>query len=60
MATSATGTSTTQGVGIYNNSLLELRNVVVADNTGKAFAPHGAAEGGGIWNGVAVTGPRSS
>jgi hypothetical protein len=57
VASSDTGTATTQGAGIFNNSLLELRNVVVDHNIGKAAAPTGAAEGGGIWNGVAVTGP---
>jgi hypothetical protein len=57
VASSATGTATTQGAGIYNNSLLELRNVVVDHNTAKASGPSGAAEGGGIWNGVAVSGP---
>jgi hypothetical protein len=29
----------------------------VDGNVGKADGPAGAAEGGGIWNGVAVTGP---
>jgi hypothetical protein len=57
VASSATGMATTQGAGIFNNSLLELRNVVVDHNIGKAAAPTGAAEGGGIWNGVAVSGP---
>jgi hypothetical protein len=57
VATSATGSANVQGAGVYNNSLLELRRTVVDGNLGKADAPAGAAEGGGIWNGVAVTGP---
>jgi hypothetical protein len=57
LASSATGTATSQGAGIFNNSLLELRRVVVSDNVAKAFAPDGMAEGGGIWNGVQLSGP---
>jgi hypothetical protein len=57
LASSASGTARVQGAGIYNNSLLELRRTVVSDNVGRASAPNGIAEGGGIWNGVAVTGP---
>lgn len=34
-----------------------LRRTVVSDTVGKVSAPNGLAEGGGIWNGVAVTGP---
>jgi putative intracellular protease/amidase len=57
LASSASGTATAQGAGIFNNGLLELRRTVVSDNLGKASAPGGVAEGGGIWNGVLVTGP---
>ena len=46
-----------QGGGVYNNSLLDLRRVVVGANLAKATGASGAAEGGGIWNGVAITGP---
>jgi hypothetical protein len=57
VAKSATGTATVQGAGIFSNSLLELQRTAVDGNVGKADAPTGAAEGGGIWNGVAVSGP---
>jgi hypothetical protein len=57
VASSASGEARVQGAAIYNNSLLELRRTVVSDNVGRASAPNGIAEGGGIWNGVAVTGP---
>jgi hypothetical protein len=57
VATSTAGAAITQGAGIYNNSLLDLRNVAVTLNAGKATGPSGAAEGGGIWNGVAISGP---
>jgi hypothetical protein len=56
-AISDTGTALTQGGGVYNNGLLELRKTLVTLNVGKAFAPSGSAEGGGIWNGVGFTGP---
>jgi hypothetical protein len=57
VAASDTGAAISQGAGVYNNSLLDLRRVLVTRNTGKANGPSGAAEGGGIWNGVAVSGP---
>jgi hypothetical protein len=57
VASTSTGTATSQGGGIFNNSLLELRRVVVSDNVAKALGPDGVAEGGGIWNGVALSGP---
>ena len=57
VARSDAGTATAQGAGVYNNSLLDLRNDAVSHNAGKAVAPSGAAQGGGIWNGVLLTGP---
>jgi hypothetical protein len=57
IATSVSGTAITQGAGVFNNSLLELRRTVVDDNVGKAFGPSGSNEGAGIWNGVEVSGP---
>jgi hypothetical protein len=54
-STAVGGAATAQGAGIYNNSLLDLRDVRVAFNSGRAAG--GTAEGGGIWNGVAVSGP---
>ncbi len=38
-------------------SALELRNTVVSHNAAKAIGPSGVAEGGGIWNGVFLSGP---
>jgi hypothetical protein len=56
-AVSAHGSAEIQGTGILNTSLLELRSVVVSDNTGRAVAPHTTAHGGGIWNGEFLSGP---
>ena len=56
-AVSTTGSATVQGVGILNNSLLELRDVVVRGNSGHARGPEATAQGGGIWNGVLFSGP---
>jgi hypothetical protein len=44
-------------VGIFNNSLLTLDRVLVSSNVGRANGPVGAAQGGGIWNGVELSGP---
>ena len=46
-----------RGRGILNNSLLELRHVLVTRNSGAAYGPSGHAQGGGIWNGVELSGP---
>jgi hypothetical protein len=56
-ASSRTGTATTQGGGVFNDSLLELRNVVVAGNREVARGPSGAAQGGGVWNGAELNDP---
>jgi hypothetical protein len=56
-ASSTTGSATAEGGGIFNNSLLELRNVQVSDNSATATGPSGVAQGGGIWNGVELSGP---
>ena len=56
-AFSTTGSATVQGVGVLNNSLLELRGVVVRGNSGHARGPEATAQGGGIWNGVLLSGP---
>jgi hypothetical protein len=56
-ATSPAGNATVHGVGIFNNSLLDLRRVQVSDNAGSATGLSGAAQGGGIWNGVELSGP---
>jgi len=50
-ASSASGSASVQGAGLLNDGRLELRNDLIADNTGTATAPAGFAQGGGIWNG---------
>jgi hypothetical protein len=57
VARSSSGSALIEGGGIFNNSLLELRHVAVTRNSGAAFAPSGHAQGGGIWNGVELSGP---
>jgi hypothetical protein len=56
-AHSSTGSATVHGGAVFNNSLLLMRNVRVSDNMGQAEGPTGAAQGGGVWNGVDVSGP---
>jgi hypothetical protein len=56
-STSTTGSATVLGAAVFNNSLLLMRNVKVSHNAGRAEAPTGAAQGGGIWNGVDLSGP---
>src|SRR5581483_8103838 len=57
VATSSTGAATAEGGGIINNALLSLQYDAVARNVAKATGPSGAAQGGGIWNGVELSGP---
>ena len=57
VATSKTGSASVFGAGIFNNSLLALQNVTVTGNVGKASGPSGTVQGGGIWNGVFLSGP---
>jgi hypothetical protein len=56
-ARTSTGSATVQGVGVLNNSLLHLSGVQVSHNSGQATGPAGVAQGGGIWNGVLLSGP---
>jgi hypothetical protein len=56
-ADSATGQATVQGSGVFNNSLLTLDGVTVSGNVGRANGNGGFAQGGGIWNGVDLSGP---
>ena len=56
-ARTSTGSATVQGVGVLNNSLLRLSGVQVSHNSGQATGPAGVAQGGGIWNGVLLSGP---
>jgi hypothetical protein len=51
------GSATVQGVGVLNNSLLDLSGVRISGNHGLATGPAGVAQGGGIWNGVLLSGP---
>jgi hypothetical protein len=49
---STTGSAQIEGAAVFNNSLLVMRNDHVSDNVGRAEAPTGVAQGGGMWNGV--------
>ncbi|HTQ19734.1 hypothetical protein, partial [Mycobacterium sp.] len=55
LATTSTGSATSQGAGIFNDSLLELDGVQVSGNSGKATGPGGVAQGAGIWNGTDIS-----
>jgi hypothetical protein len=56
-ASSVSGSAAVQGSGLLNEGILELRNDLIADNTGRATAPDGFAQGGGIWNGSVFNPP---
>ena len=56
-ASSTGGPAIALGAGLVNDGLLVLRNVLVADNSGVASGPSGAAQGGGIWNGALFNSP---
>lgn len=57
IATSTNGSASVVGSGIFNNSLLRIRDSQISANQGYASAPEAAAQGGGIWNGVFLSGP---
>jgi hypothetical protein len=57
LAYSPRGSASITGVGILNNSLLELDRVTVRDNIGTASGSSATAQGGGIWNGPLLSGP---
>jgi hypothetical protein len=57
VARSQNGDAQIIGAGVLNNSLLTLRDTAVSHNSGRAFGAGGFAQGGGIWNGVLLTGP---
>jgi hypothetical protein len=57
LATTRAGTATSEGAGVFNNGILTLRHVQVDGNIARVAAPHGHAQGGGIWNGVELSGP---
>jgi hypothetical protein len=56
-ASSPAGSATAHGAGIFNNSLLDLRHVLVTGNSALASGLSGEAQGGGIWNGIQLSGP---
>lgn len=56
-AYSSTGAVTATGGGVINNSLLELNRVTIANNSARATGPSAIAQGGGVWNGVLLSGP---
>jgi hypothetical protein len=57
IARTSAGTATSQGAGVFNDSLLDLDGVAVSGNTGQAIGPTGVAQGAGIWNGTDISGP---
>lgn len=56
-AVSPKGTARVLGVGVVNNGLLTMRNSIVAHNHGSAVGRTSTAQGGGIWNGILLSGP---
>jgi hypothetical protein len=56
-SSSTSGAATAQGGGLVNNGVLKLESVRVSDNVVRAAGPFGAAEGGGIWNGLVFLPP---
>jgi hypothetical protein len=54
---SCSAAATSQGAGIFNDSLLKLDGVRVSSNRGKATGPSGVAQGAGVWNGTDISGP---
>ena len=56
-ADNRTGSAQALGGGVFNNSLLDLEGVQISANRGFASGPTGEAQGGGIWNGVDLSGP---
>jgi hypothetical protein len=56
-AVSPNGSARAAGGGVLNNSRLTMRDSTVAGNRVNASAPSSTAQGGGIWNGVLLSGP---
>jgi hypothetical protein len=50
-ASSQSGEATIRGAGLFNDGQLKLRDVLIADNSGRATGTAGFAQGGGIFNG---------
>jgi hypothetical protein len=57
VASSRDGSAVVTGAGVFNNSLLDMSRTLVSHNVGKAYGSGGVAQGGGIWNGVFLSGP---
>ncbi|MGH3346114.1 MAG: hypothetical protein ACRDO4_03955 [Nocardioides sp.] len=57
VATSETGSASVVGAGLFNNTLLRVYDSQIRDNQGTASAPHASTQGGGVWNGVFLSGP---
>lgn len=57
LAHSVHGAASSLGSGVFTNSLLDLQHVTVRHNTATAHGVHATAQGGGIWNGVFLSGP---
>ena len=57
VAASRNGSAVVTGAGVFNNSLLDISRTLVSRNAGKAIGPDSTAQGGGIWNGVFLSGP---
>ena len=57
VATSKTGAASVVGAGLFNNALLRIYGSQIRDNRGTASAPAARAQGGGVWNGVFLSGP---
>jgi Right handed beta helix region len=57
IAQSPHGTAIATGGGLMNNSLLRLVDVEISHNLARALGPDATAQGGGIWNGVFLSGP---
>jgi hypothetical protein len=56
-AMSGTGSASVIGGAVFNNSLLQMSDVRIRDNFVGATGSGGSAQGGGIWNGVDLSGP---
>jgi hypothetical protein len=57
LATSKTGSASVLGAGLFNNTLLRIHDSKIDGNRGRASAPDATGQGGGIWNGVFLSGP---
>jgi len=57
VATSKTVSASVVGAGMFNNTLLKVYDSRIRGNRGTASAPDASAQGGGVWNGVFLSGP---